>query len=104
SLAKQVDQQKATFHSAAAAQVKAWREAAEKFQSEATKIVAARRTDLDAAVKQMKADAAEAEARLQKLKQAGSESWAGLSAALAAQSVVGGLLVGILIGRLLGRR
>jgi len=83
SLGKQVDQQKATFHSAAAAQVKAWREAAEKFQSEATKIVAARRTDLDAAVKQMKADAAEAEARLQKLKQAGSESWAGLSAALA---------------------
>ena len=83
SLGKQVDQQKTTFHSAAAAQVKAWREAAEKFQSEATKIVAARRTDLDAAVKQMKADAAEAEARLQKLKQAGSESWAGLSAALA---------------------
>ena len=83
SLGKQVDQQRATFHSAAAAQVKAWREAAEKFQSEATKIVAARRTDLDAAVKQMKADAAEAEARLQKLKQAGSESWAGLSAALA---------------------
>src|SRR5947199_277064 len=32
---------------------------------------------------QMNADAAEAEARLQKLKQAGSESWAGLSAALA---------------------
>jgi hypothetical protein len=31
----------------------------------------------------MKADAAEAEARLQKLKQAGSESWAAMSAALA---------------------
>ena len=30
----------------------------------------------------MKADASEAEARLQKLKQAGSESWAALSAAL----------------------
>jgi hypothetical protein len=34
-------------------------------------------------VKQMKADAAEAEAGLQKLKQAGSETWAALSAALA---------------------
>ena len=33
--------------------------------------------------KQMKADAAEAEARLQKLKQAGSESSAAMSAALA---------------------
>jgi hypothetical protein len=31
----------------------------------------------------MKADAAEAETRLQKLKQAGSESWSALSAALA---------------------
>ena len=30
----------------------------------------------------MKADAAEAETRLQKLKQAGSESWSALSAAL----------------------
>ena len=31
----------------------------------------------------MKADAAEAEARLQKLKQAGGETWSALSAALA---------------------
>ena len=46
-------------------------------------MAAARRVDVDAAVKQMKADAAEAETRLQKLKQAGSESWSALSAALA---------------------
>jgi hypothetical protein len=40
-------------------------------------------TELDAAVKQMKTQASEAEARLQKLKQARDESWSALSAALA---------------------
>ena len=80
---KQIEQQQATFRDVAAAQAQAWREAAETFHSEAAKIAAARRADLETAVKQMKADAAEAEARLQKVKQAGSESWAALSAALA---------------------
>ncbi len=80
---KQIEQQQATFREVAAVQAKAWREAADKLHSEATKVAAARRADVDAAVKQMKADAAEAEARLQKLKQAGSESWAEMSAALA---------------------
>jgi hypothetical protein len=63
--------------------VKAWREAADKLNQAATKLIAERRSDIDAAVKQMKADASEAEARLQKLKEAGRESWAALSAALA---------------------
>jgi hypothetical protein len=80
---KQVQQQQATFRDVAAAQMKAWREAAEKLQNEASKVAAARRGDIDAAVKQMKADASEAEARLQKLKQAGSESWTAFGAALA---------------------
>jgi hypothetical protein len=69
-LGKQVQQQQATFRDVAAAQVKAWREAADKLHEEAAKVAAARRADVDAAVKQMKADAAQAEARLQKLKQA----------------------------------
>jgi chromosome segregation ATPase len=81
---KQIGQQQATFREIAAAHAKAWREAADKLHSEATKVAAGKRADVDAAVKQMKADAAEAEARLQKLKQAGSESWAAMSAALAA--------------------
>lgn len=80
---KQIEQQQATFRDVAAAQTKAWREAAEKLHSEASKFTAAKRTEIDAAVTQMKADAVEAEVRLQKLKQAGSESWAALSAALA---------------------
>jgi hypothetical protein len=63
--------------------VKAWREGADKFHDAATKMAAEKRANLDAAVKQMRTEAAEAEARLQKLKQAGSESWTALSAALA---------------------
>jgi hypothetical protein len=80
---KQLGQQRATFWDVAAAQRKAWHEAADKFGQEAAKVGAARRADVDAAIKQMKADAAEAEARLQKLKQAGSETWTALNAALA---------------------
>ena len=49
----------------------------------AGKVAAARSVDVDAALKQMKSDASEAEARLQKLKQVGAESWSVLSAALA---------------------
>ena len=64
--------------------MKAWGEAVDKLHSEAAKVTAARRTDVDAAVKQMKADAVEAEARLQKLKQVGSESWAAQRERLAA--------------------
>jgi len=82
-VAKQVPQQQALFRDVAAAQVKAWRQAANAIQDVATKFAAGRRADVDAAVTKMKADATEAEARLQKLNQAGNESWAALSAALA---------------------
>jgi hypothetical protein len=80
---KQIEQQQATFRDVAAAQLKAWHEAADKFHGAATKLAAERRADVDAAVKQMKADASEAQARLQKMKGAGRESWTALSAALA---------------------
>ena len=80
---ERIEQQQATFQDVAAAQMKAWREAADSIQDQAKKFSAERRADVDAAVKQMKADAADADAHLQKLKQAGSESWTALSAALA---------------------
>ena len=80
---KQVQQQHATFQDVAAAQVKAWREAADKLGDAAAQVAAAQRANIDAALKQMKADSSEAEARFQKLKQAGSESWTVLGAALA---------------------
>jgi len=82
-LGKQVEQQHATFREVAAAQMKAWREAAEKLGEEGAKVASARRAEIDAAVKQMKADAAQAETRLQNLRQAGNESWVVLSTALA---------------------
>ena len=80
---KQIEQQQATFRDIAAAQMKAWRDAADHIHNEAATFAAARRSDIDVAVDQMKAHAAEADARLQKFKQAGSESWSALSAALA---------------------
>jgi hypothetical protein len=80
---KQIEQQQATFRDVAAAQAKAWREAVDNLQDAAEKVSAAGRSDIDAAVMQMQRDASEAEARLQKLKQAGSESWTALGAALA---------------------
>jgi hypothetical protein len=80
---KQIEQQQSTFRDIAAAQVKSWREAADKFHNAATKVATENRASVDLAVKRMKSDAAEAEARLQKLKQVGSESWTALSGALA---------------------
>ncbi len=80
---KQIEQQRVTFLNIAAAQAKAWREAADTFHHEADKIAAAKRADLDAAIDQMKADAGQAEARFNKLKQVESETWAALGAALA---------------------
>jgi hypothetical protein len=80
---KQIGQQQVTFHDIAAAQVKAWRQAADDLHGAAGKLAASRRAEFDAAVKKMQADAAEADARLQKFKQAGSESWAAMSSALA---------------------
>jgi len=83
SAGKQIEQQQATFADVAAAQVKAWHEAADKFRDAANKVAADRRADLDTALKQMKVDASEAEARFQRLRQAGSETWSALGAALA---------------------
>lgn len=82
SAGKQIEQQQATFKDIAAAQARAWQDATEKFREASGAVAAARSADLDAALKQMKSDASEAEARLEKLKQAGSDSWSVLSAAL----------------------
>jgi hypothetical protein len=79
---KQIEQQQATFKLQAAAQLKAWREAADKLRSDAEEFAAERRGEIDAAVKRMNADAAAAEEKLQKLNQAGTQSWSALMAAL----------------------
>ncbi|WP_035983171.1 hypothetical protein, partial [Bradyrhizobium sp. STM 3843] len=82
-LGKQLEQQQATFKDVAAAQAKAWREATATFHDAASKFAATGQANVEAAIAKMKSDGAEAEARLQKLKQTGSGSWTVLSAALA---------------------
>lgn len=82
SFGKQIEDQRATFTLQAAAQLKAWRVAADKLGNDAKQFAAERRTEIDAAVKRMSVDAAAAEEKLQKLNQAGTQSWSSLMAAL----------------------
>jgi len=82
SFSKQIEQHQAIFEHQAAAQLKAWREAAEKLVGDASGFAAERRTEIDAALKRMQADAAAAEEKLQKLNKAGVQSWSALMAAL----------------------
>jgi hypothetical protein len=81
---KDIDQKRATFADIAGAQAKAWGEAAEKLHSAATKLGAENKAKADKAIAQMRANATEAKAHLDKLKQAGDESWAAMSTALQA--------------------
>ncbi len=82
SFVKQVEQQQETFKLQAAAQLNAWREAADKFGSAADQFGAERRREIEAALTRMKADAVTAEAKLQKLSEAGNRSWSALMATL----------------------
>ena len=82
SFGKQVEQQQATFKLQADAQLKAWREVADRLGSDARKFAAEHRADIDTVLKRMTADAAEAEKKLEKLKQAGTHSWSALMTAL----------------------
>lgn len=82
SFGKQLEQQQTTFKLQADAQLKAWREVADKLGGDAKKFASERRADIDVALKRMNADAAEAEKKLEKLKQAGTHSWSALMTAL----------------------
>ena len=82
SFAKRIEHQQTTFKLQADAQLKAWREAADRLESDAKKFASDRRGGIDAAVKRMIDDAAEAEQKLRKLSQAGNQSWSALMAAL----------------------
>ena len=79
---KEIEHQQATFKVQADAQLKAWRGAADQLGVDAKKFAADRRGEIDAALQRMNADAAEAEKKLQKLNQAGTQSWSALMAAL----------------------
>ena len=81
-LGKDIKQQQAVFQSQVTAQMKAWRKSADKMQAAAAQFAAERRKDIDAAVSRMKAEATEAEKKLQKLATAPTEPWSALNAAL----------------------
>ena len=80
---QQVGQQQATFKLQAAAQLKAWREAADKLGSDAKQFATERQAEIDVAVKRMQVDAGAAEEKLQKqLDQMGTQSWSALMTVL----------------------
>jgi hypothetical protein len=80
---QQLNLQRATFDEVAAAQLKAWREAADKIQAASAEFAADRRAKVAVAVRQMKAAASATEANVQRFAKAGSESWTALDATLA---------------------
>lgn len=82
SYGRQFELQQATFELQAAAQLKAWREAADKLASAAGEFASERRDEIESNVKRMKADAGAAEEKLRKLNEAGNQSWSALTAAL----------------------
>ena len=71
--AQQAKQQQSIFEEVAAAQMKAWRQAADKMLAASAELATDQKTKAEAAVQQMKAGASTAEANLQKLAKAGNE-------------------------------
>jgi hypothetical protein len=82
SFGKQIELQQAIFRHQADAQLKAWREAADQLGAAAKSFAAERRAEIDAAVKRMDGEAAQAEEKLRKLNEAGRQSWYALTTAL----------------------
>lgn len=82
SYGKQFELQRATFELQAAAQLKAWREAADRLASAASDFASESRSEIESNINRMKADAVIAEEKLRKLNEAGSQSWSALTAAL----------------------
>jgi hypothetical protein len=78
----QLKQQQATFKAQADAQVRAWNEAAEKFRDAGKQFATERQGEIEASAKRMEADAATAQAKLQKLNEAGAQSWSVFMGAL----------------------
>ena len=77
------DQQAAAFRVRADAQRKAWQEAIDRLNDAATRVSADSKAEFESAIKRMQADAAAAEAKLDKLNRAGTQSWAAFQTALA---------------------
>ena len=79
---KQAKQQQDTFHARADAQRKTWQAMMDKLQHDASSLAAKHRPEVETALKLMKSEADVANAKLEKLHQAGSESWVAFKTAL----------------------
>jgi hypothetical protein len=79
---KQVGAQQAVFRDLAAAQGKAWRDAAEEIHGTAVGFAAERRGEIERIAQQMEADASKTGSQLQELLGVGTESWSALRDAL----------------------
>ena len=75
--------QRALFQDSAAAQRNALRDAVERLEKAGEKFASHRRSEVDDMLRQMRADASEVEAKIQKLNRAGNRSWAELDEELA---------------------
>lgn len=75
-------ERKAAFQRAFGVQAGAWHEMVKKLQEMMRTVVPARRTGFKAAIRQIKTDAANAEARMRKLGGASATSWPTMHAAL----------------------
>ena len=80
--AQQAEQQRATFERQSNAQLKAWHAVAERLDRDTREFATERRSEVEAAVKRMTVEAAAAEEKLRKFSQAGTRSWAAMTAAL----------------------
>ncbi len=79
---KQLDEGRAIFHARADAQMKTWQSLVEKVREDVREYAADQRAKIEAAVAPMRADAKAAEARIQRLSDAGTESWFAFKTAL----------------------
>jgi hypothetical protein len=82
SAGRNLQQQQDIFHSLAAAQMKAWRDAADSFVAVAGEFASESRAKIATSATQMKAAATVAEQKLQSLGRVGTEPWSLLNAAL----------------------
>jgi len=82
-LGKHAEQYQATFRACAEAQVKAWRDSAERLSEAARAYAADQRAAFDSMASQMKADASAAQAKFAQLGTGPTEPWSALTAALA---------------------
>lgn len=79
---RQFELQQATFKLQSAAQLNAWRDATDKLATAAGEFAVERRSEIEANIRRMKADAVVAEKKLLKLNRAGTQSWSAFATAL----------------------